>query len=63
VRGVSGAHEKVVKGRNDWIKEVEAIEEEGLLDDDEKYLGRNANRLYCVAFILGSFVLFLLFLR
>jgi hypothetical protein len=61
LRGVGGAHEKVGKGQNDWIKEVEAIEEEGLLDDDESYRSRNTKRLYCLAFIVGFFVLFTFF--
>jgi hypothetical protein len=60
-RGVGGAHEKVAKGKNDWMKEVEAIEEEGLLDDDERYRGRNTKRLYCLAFIVSFLVLFTFF--
>ncbi|GAA0164930.1 hypothetical protein Leryth_008231 [Lithospermum erythrorhizon] len=55
----SGRHHNARKGEKQW-KEFDAIEEEGLLDDEYGHKGM-PRRCYVLAFVVGFFVLFTLF--
>lgn len=48
------------KGQKRWNKECDVIEEEGLLEDEERRSGL-PRRCYFLAFVLGFFLLFSLF--
>lgn len=48
------------KGQKQWNKECDVIEEEGLLEDEERRSGL-PRRCYFLAFVLGFFLLFSLF--
>ncbi|KAI4388623.1 hypothetical protein MLD38_000935 [Melastoma candidum] len=58
-KGGAGSHRKGGDGGKPW-KECNVIEEEGLLDDEDRHRGL-PRRCYFLAFVLGFFILFSFF--